>query len=99
MIPVMSPMSPDDASDPFTFDFSRRLATGDTIARVVGITATPDGLTVGTGAVVDGVRAGCAVQFTVTGGMLGVTYKVTAEFVSAAGVQLARSAFVPVGAV
>lgn len=99
MIPVLSAMNPADAGVPHTFDFSKLLAAGDTIASVASVTASPAGLTVGTGTVVAGLTAGCAVQCALGGGAAGVTYTVTAEIVSAAGVQLARSAFVPVGAV
>lgn len=102
-IPALSPMNPTDAAVPFTFDFSNLLATGDRIADVVGVTATSASLsaslTVGTGEVVDGATPGCAVQFTLGSGTTGTTYVVTAEIVTVNGVQLARSAFVPVGVV
>lgn len=98
-IPALSPMNPTDAAVPFTFDFSNLLATGDRIANVVGITAIPASLTASAGQVIDGATPGCAVQFTLGSGTTGTTYVVTAEIVTVNGVQLARSAYVPVGMV
>ncbi len=96
-IPVLTGISPLDAGIPFKWDFSNALAAGDTIASIVGVTALPAGLTVGTPAPVAGIGgAALAVQATLGNGTLGQTYTVTAEILSTAGEQIARSIIVPV---
>jgi hypothetical protein len=98
MFTGLSPMNPADASVPFTADFSSVLASTETVASVVSVTATPSDIAVSTGTVIDGTRTACAVQFTLGAGTDGVSYEVTVEIRSSMGVQLARTLLVPVRA-
>lgn len=94
---TLSAMSPQDAAVPILLDFSNALASGDSIASIVSVTASPAGLTIASPLVVAGARTGCAVQCLLTGGTAGQLYLVTAEIRSSVqAVQLARSVNVPV---
>ena len=100
----LSPIGPLDADIPILFDFSAggtrapgALAVGDSISSIIGVTATPAGLTIGaTPTIVAGNRAACAVQAIITPGTLGTTYLVTAKILSVQGLSLGRSITIPV---
>ena len=67
---------------PYAIDFTNLLPTGDTLASVTSVTATPSGtghLTLGTAAI-----SGTEVQFTIAGGEER-TYRIEALVVTAAG--------------
>lgn len=98
MFANLSPMNPLDENVPFTADFSNVLGTGETIASVTGVTASPDSIAVGMGTVVDGVRAACAVQFTLSSGQDGYSYAITVEVETTAGITLARTLSISVRA-
>lgn len=93
---TLSSMNPKDENILHTFDFSNLIAVGDSIAAVVGVTADPEGLTIGTPTVVDGARGACAVQCALGGGTVRTNYIVTTEVTTANGRNLARSVTVPV---
>lgn len=96
MFAGLSPMNPLDENVPFVADFSNVLGASETIASVVGVTALPETIAASDGTVIDGVRAGCAVQFTLGNGADGYTYAVTVEIESTAGITLARTLAVAV---
>ncbi len=58
----------------YTMDFSANLIDGETVTSVIGVTGSPDGLTIGAASVTsDGKKA----QFRVSSGVDGSSYKIT----------------------
>ena len=103
-IPSYTALGPSDDDD-FLIDFTAKLA-GATIAALVGVTATPAGLTVIAPSVVagppplslaaSGVAFGATAGTPAAPGAVGVSYTVSASIVTSDGRDLTRSAIVPV---
>lgn len=67
-------------SGDYSMDFRRTLKTGVTIASVVSVSASPAGITVGSGA-----ASGTSIVFSLSGGTDGADYEITGRCIDSTG--------------
>ena len=96
-IPVFTSKFAFDSSN-YIFDFSPALASGDTIATLGSISATPSGsLEIGSGSVVSGLGGpSLGIQARISSGAPGQLYTITVQVLTTGGDQFSRAAMLQV---